>query len=102
MQKECESRDSHSFCVLNLPLYTLVLIIKFVVRTASGISPEEAYHLVLIEVDTAAVAVGIFIIFVVFTALTACWVLHPIFRKIHNAPLHFVLFYSTTRRVKMQ
>ena len=56
---------------LNLLLHALVLVVKFVIMTVVSLKSEEILHFVLVKIYTTGVAVKIFVIDVVFTAVTA-------------------------------
>ena len=52
-------------------MYALIFIVISVIPTFTGVASEKALHFVLIERQSTAIAVGIFIIFVELTAFTA-------------------------------
>ena len=72
------------FFDLNLSVNAFVFVIIAVVMAAVGVVGKEAYHLVLVQIHFAEIGVGVFVIFVEFTAFTACLLLRPVFRKIHS------------------
>ena len=69
---------------LNLLLHALIFVVKTVVFTVSCQSRNEFCHFVLVQIQRAAVAVGIFVVLIKFTALAACFSFYAVFRKIHN------------------
>ena len=68
-------------CVINsyLSVHAFVLVVDLVVRAASRISSEKAYHFVFVKIDFTAVCIGVFIVIVMLTALAACRVLDTVF-----------------------
>ena len=56
-------------------MYALILVIVAVIRAIPPLTAEKACHLVLIQLHITAVAVGVFVVFVEFTAFTAGFVL---------------------------
>ena len=67
---------------LYLLVYTLVLVIEFVVMAARGATAHKSVHLVLVERHSTGVGVGIFVVIVMLTALTGGGVVDTVFRKI--------------------
>ena len=64
-------------------MHAFILVVISVVWTFFGLFAKEVDHIVLIKVEIASIAVGIFVILIEFTAIAACLVLISVFRKIH-------------------
>jgi len=68
-------------------MHAFILIVEFIVVTSLRIEAEKITHLVLVKRERATVGVGVLIVFVIFTALTAWRVLYAVFRKVHRLDL---------------
>ena len=65
-------------------MHALIFIIEAVVVTAVCLPAEKACHLVLVKIHSTAVRIGVLVILIKLTALTACLPLWSVFRKIHS------------------
>ena len=64
---------------LYLLVNALIFVVIAVIWTLAGSSAEEVAHIVLVKTQIAAVAVGVFIVLVKFTALTTGFMLVAVF-----------------------
>ena len=64
--------DTHSY-ILHLMPYHRIFIIRTVVRTLPLTAGQETIHIILVQIYKTTVAFIIFIIYIIRTAVTACF-----------------------------